>query len=214
MTTHEDAIAAIFASVLEGEAERTTEKVTAALGQGVDAAEILREGLTAAMTNVGERLDRGEVFIPDVLWSAEAMQAGLSHVLPHLTEENAQPAGTVVIGTVQGDTHDIGKNFVGLMLSGAGFAVIDLGADVGPEAFVQAVADNEADFLGMSAMLTTTMPTMVRTLQLLEERGLRSGVQVLVGGAPVTQHYADSIGADGWAIDAPKAVVVARELVK
>jgi 5-methyltetrahydrofolate--homocysteine methyltransferase len=214
MTTPEDAIAKIFASVVEGEAERTGEEVQAALREGVDAEAILREGLTAAMTTVGERLDRGEVFIPDVLWSAEAMQAGLSLVLPHLTEENAQPAGIVVIGTVQGDTHDIGKNFVGLMLSGAGFAVIDLGADVGPEAFVQAVAENEPDFLGMSAMLTTTMPTMIRTLQLLQERGLRSRVKTLVGGAPVTQHYADSIGADGWAIDAPKAVMVARELAE
>jgi 5-methyltetrahydrofolate--homocysteine methyltransferase len=214
MTTNEDAIAKIFASVLEGEADETAAEVQAALDQGIDAEDILREGLTAAMTDVGERLDRGEVFIPDVLWSAEAMQAGLSLVLPHLGEENAQPAGTVVIGTVQGDTHDIGKNFVGLMLSGAGFAVIDLGADVGPEAFVQAVAENEPDFLGMSAMLTTTMPTMIRTLQLLQERGLRSRVKTLVGGAPVTQHYADSIGADGWAIDAPKAVMVARELAE
>ncbi|MHB1345723.1 MAG: corrinoid protein, partial [Thermoleophilia bacterium] len=186
--------------------------VARAVEAGIDPEAILNDGLTAAMATVGEMLDRGEVFIPDVLWSAEAMQEGLSVLLPYLSGDASRSAGTVVIGTVQGDVHDIGKNFVGLMLSGAGFEVVDLGNDVAAEAFVDAIVERGAGFLGMSAMLTTTMPTMAKTAHLLEARGLRAGVRILVGGAPVTQSYADKIGADGWAIDATKAVTVAKEL--
>jgi 5-methyltetrahydrofolate--homocysteine methyltransferase len=205
-------IQGIVAAVLEGEAEPVVAAVTDALAAGFDPEVILNEGLTAAMATVGEMLDRGELYIPDVLWSAEAMQAGLALLLPHLAEGVGRSAGSVVVGTVQGDVHDIGKNFVGLMLSGAGFAVRDLGHDVSADAFADAVAADGAQFLGMSAMLTTTMPVMAKTLELLEARGLRSGVRVLVGGAPVTQAYADKIGADGWAIDASRAVAVAKEL--
>ncbi len=202
----------IVAAVIEGEAEPVAAAVARAVEAGIDPETILNDGLTAAMATVGEMLDRGEVFIPDVLWSAEAMQEGLSVLLPHLSGGASRSAGTVVIGTVQGDVHDIGKNFVGLMLSGAGFEVVDLGNDVAAEAFIEAIVERGAGFLGMSAMLTTTMPTMAKAVQLLEARGLRAGVRILVGGAPVTQGYADRIGADGWAIDATKAVAVAKEL--
>lgn len=202
----------IVEAVIEGEAEPVARAVARAVEAGIDPETILNDGLTAAMATVGEMLDRGEVFIPDVLWSAEAMQEGLSVLLPHLAAGTSRSAGTVIIGTVQGDVHDIGKNFVGLMLSGAGFEVVDLGNDVAAEAFVDAIVECGAGFLGMSAMLTTTMPTMAKTVQLLESQGLRAGVRILVGGAPVTQGYADRIGADGWAIDATKAVAVAKEL--
>ena len=202
----------IIASVIEGESEAVAEKVRAALEDGVNADFILNDCLTPAMVNMGEMLDRGEVFIPDVLWAAAAMQQGLQLLLPHLSGDSSQSAGAIVIGTVQGDVHDIGKNFVGIMLSGAGFEVHDLGHDVPAEAFVQAVAESGARLLGMSAMLTTTMPVMARTIKLLEERGMRDDVRVLVGGAPVTEAYSDKIGADGWAIDATKAVMVAREV--
>lgn len=212
MSNNEALIEEIVGAVIEGEAEPVTAGVTRALEAGIDAETILNDGLTAAMAAVGEMLDRGEVFIPDVLWSAEAMQAGLALLLPHLSDAASHSAGTVVVGTVLGDVHDIGKNFVGLMLSGAGFEVIDLGHDVAAEVFVNTIAERGAGFLGMSAMLTTTMPVMAKTLQLLEARGMRSGVRALVGGAPVTQDYADKIGADGWAIDATKAVAVAKEL--
>ncbi len=212
-TTRHAIIEEIIEAVVEGEPEPVIAGVSRALEAGIDPETVLNDGLTAAMTSVGDMLDRGEVFIPDVLWSAEAMQEGLALLLPHLSEGASRSAGTVVLGTVQGDVHDIGKNFVGLMLSGAGFEVVDLGHDVTAEAFVEAVAEHGAGLLGMSAMLTTTMPVMSRTLQLLEARSLRSGVRVLVGGAPVTQSYADKIGADGWAIDATKAVAVAKELV-
>ncbi len=212
MSNNEALIEEIVGAVIEGEAEPVTAGVTRALEAGIDAETILNDGLTAAMAAVGEMLNRGEVFIPDVLWSAEAMQAGLALLLPHLSDAASHSAGTVVVGTVLGDVHDIGKNFVGLMLSGAGFEVIDLGHDVAAEVFVNTIAERGAGFLGMSAMLTTTMPVMAKTLQLLEARGMRSGVRALVGGAPVTQDYADKIGADGWAIDATKAVAVAKEL--
>ncbi len=202
----------IIAAVIDGEPGPVTTAVSAALEAGEDPESILNDGLTAGMTAVGEMLDQGEIFIPDVLWAAEAMQEGLAVLLPHLAHGVSRSAGTVVIGTVQGDVHDIGKNLVGLMLSGAGFEVRDLGHDVAPEAFVDSVAHNGAGLLGMSAMLTTTMPAMTRTLELLRARGMREKVHVLVGGAPVTQGYADKIGADGWAIDATRAVVVAKEL--
>ena len=212
-TRIETKIEEVIAAVLDGEPEQVVAAVEAALAGGVDPDLILNQGLTAAMATVGGRLDAGEIFIPDVLWSAEAMQEGLAVLLPHLSEGASQSGGTIVIGTVKGDVHDIGKNFVGLMLAGAGFEVVDLGSDVGADAFVDAVTSSGATILGMSAMLTTTMPVMGKTIKLLEERGLRASVHVLVGGAPITQAYADSIGADGWAIDATKAVAVAKELV-
>jgi 5-methyltetrahydrofolate--homocysteine methyltransferase len=210
--TSDAIIQEIIAAVLEGEADPVVAGVERALAAGVDPETILSDGLTAAMAMVGDLLDRGEIYIPDVLWSAESMQAGLALLLPHLAEGVGRSAGSVVIGTVQGDVHDIGKNFVGLMLSGAGFSVHDLGHDVSAEAFTDAVAADGANFLGMSAMLTTTMPVMAKTLDLLQARGLRAGVRVLVGGAPVTQAFADKIGADGWAIDASRAVAIAKEL--
>lgn len=206
-------IEGIVGAVVEGDSEQVRAAVANALDQGLDPRHILDAGLTAAMNLVGARLDAGEIFIPDVLWSAEAMHEGLALLLPLLAPDEKRGAGKVVIGTVEGDIHDIGKNLVGLMLSGAGFEVLDLGSDVSPLEFVEAVVRSGAQIVAMSAMLTTTMPVMSRTLALLEDRGLRGSVEVLVGGAPVTQNHADSIGADGWAIDAPKAIIVAREMV-
>lgn len=203
----------IVGAVVEGDSEQVRAAVAGALDQGLDPRHILDAGLTAAMTLVGEKLDAGEIFIPDVLWSAEAMHEGLALLLPLLTPDEKCSAGKVVIGTVEGDIHDIGKNLVALMLSGAGFEVLDLGSDVSPLDFVEAIVKSSAQLVAMSAMLTTTMPVMSRTLALLEDRGVRKSVGVLVGGAPLTQNHADSIGADGWAIDASKAVVVAREMV-
>ena len=194
MATSEAIIQEIIDAVVEGEPEPVATGVTRALEAGIDPETILNDGLTVAMAAVGEMLDRGEVFIPDVLWSAEAMQEGLALLLPHLSEGAGRSAGTVVIGTVQGDVHDIGKNFVGLMLSGAGFQVHDLGHDVPAEAFVEAIVTYGAQLLGMSAMLTTTMPVMAKTLELLHACGIRASVRVLVGGAPVTQAHADKSG--------------------
>jgi 5-methyltetrahydrofolate--homocysteine methyltransferase len=203
---------AIVDAVIDGDEDRVEEHVRRSLDAGTEADLILERGLTAGMAVVGDKFAAGEAFIPDVLWSASAVQRGISLLLPHLTEESRRSGGRVVIGTVQGDIHDIGMKLVALMLSAAGFHVVDLGSDVSPERFVEQADQTDAHLLCMSAMLTTTMPAMQRTLRLLDERHMRERVRVLVGGAPVTQSYADSLGADGWAIDASRAVSVAMEL--
>ena len=204
---------AIYEAVLDGDATATEAKVTAALEAGVSAADILNNACIAAMREVGRLFEEGEKFVPEMLISARAMKAGVNLLKPHLTQEDISVVGKVVVGTVQGDLHDIGKNLVHMMLEGTGFEVVDLGTDVAPEKFVGAVQEHEPDIVGMSALLTTTMPAMKATIEALSEAGLRDRVKVLIGGAPVTQGFADEIGADGFAPDASSATRKAKELV-
>ena len=184
-----------------------------ALDQSVPATQILEEGLIAGMQVVGERFRAHEIFLPQVLLSARAMSAGVELLEPHLGRTDVRSRGKIVIGTVKGDLHDIGKNLVGIMLAGAGFEVVDLGKDVSPEKFVETARESEADVIGMSALLTTTMPAMKQVISLLKESGLDSSVRTIVGGAPVTEDYAREIGADSYGFDAANAVERVRELV-
>ncbi len=195
-----------------GEMESVVAAVETALARGIPAQEILQDGLMAAMEVVGAKMGREEMYIPEVLHAAKAMEAGLAVLQPQLTTDQLELSGTVVIGTVKGDMHDIGKNLVALLLESAGFSVIDLGIDVDPTVFVDAVRQHQPDFVAMSALLTTTMPMMVDTIAALTEAGLRGDVKVLVGGACVTQEYATQIGADGYGYDAGAAIRVAKEL--
>jgi 5-methyltetrahydrofolate--homocysteine methyltransferase len=189
------------------------EKVRAAMSAGLPATSILNEGMIAAMTEVGKLFEDGEYFVPEMLISARAMQAGLALLKPALKEADIKSAGKVIIGTVKGDLHDIGKNLVAMMLEGAGFEIIDLGTDVSPENFVAAIREHQAQIVAMSALLTTTMPSITTTIHALKEAGVRDQVKVMVGGAPVTDEYAKKIGADGFAADASRAVAVAKSLV-
>ena len=198
-------------AVLEGDADEAARLVQEHLDEGVEALDILDNGLIAAMDEVGARFSAGDLFIPEMLIAAEAMQAGLSLLKPLLVSEDATGRGIVVIGAVKGDLHDIGKNLVALMLEGAGFTVIDLGADVAPEAFVEAAATHHADIVGMSALLVTTMPQMTRTIEKIRAAGLEA--KAIIGGAPVTQAYADEIKADGYASDAPGAVALCKSML-
>lgn len=202
----------IYQNVVDGDAEAVSSGVKAALEAGVAPEEILNKGLIAAMDEVGKLFEEGELFVPEMLIAARAMQAGLVHLKPHLMNADVKSAGTVAIGTVKGDLHDIGKNLVAMMLEGAGFEVKDLGVDVAPEAFVQAAQDG-VQLIGMSALLTTTMSNMETSIQALKAAGLRDKVKVFIGGAPVTQDYASKIGADGFAADASSATRMARQLV-
>ena len=185
----------------------------AALDAGVAPGEILNKGCIAAMGEVGRLFEEGEVFVPEMLIAARAMQAAMNILKPYLTEGEIVSAGKIVIGTVAGDLHDIGKNLVGMMMEGAGFEIVDLGSDVKPETFIEAIREHKPDLIGMSALLTTTMPSMATTIEALTEAGLRDQVKVLVGGAPVTQKFADEIGADGFAPDASSAARKAKELL-
>ncbi|MEA3439361.1 MAG: corrinoid protein, partial [Chloroflexota bacterium] len=189
----------IFNAILEGDNEAAPELVQAAIDDDFDSSMVLNEAMIPAMEEVGSLFEEGEYFVPEMLISARAMQAGLAVLRPYLLEADVQPAGTVVIGTVKGDLHDIGKNLVCMMLEGGGFEIIDLGADVTPEAFIKAIEDHKPDIIGMSALLTTTMPSMRTTIDALTDAGLRERVKIMVGGAPVTQDYADQVGADGYA---------------
>ena len=170
--------------------------------------------MIAAMGEVGRRFEEGEYFVPEMLIAARAMKQGLEILRPHLIEADIQPVGTVIIGTVKGDLHDIGKNLVAMMLEGAGFEVIDLGVDVSPEQFVTSIQEHQPRFVGMSALLTTTMPGIRSTLHAISESGLRDQVVVMIGGAPVTQQFADEIGADIYAPDAASAASRATTLVE
>ena len=199
-------------NIEQGRKDAVLAQVEQYLAEGRPAQEILQQGLIAAMDVVGQKMEQEEMFIPEVLRAAKTMEAGLALLQPHLAVGDLKVSGTVVIGTVKGDLHDIGKNLVAMLLSSAGFQVVDAGINVTPEAFVEKVKETEADFLGMSALLTTTMPQMRETLAALDAAGLRSQVRVLVGGAPVTQGWADEIGADGYASDAGAAIKVAKEL--
>jgi len=207
------ALTRIYKSVLEGDAPGTEANVISALDEGVEAGKILNESLIAAMDEVGKRFENGEYYVPEMLIAARAMQTGLALLKPHLVEAGIESAGKVVIGTVKGDLHDIGKNLVAMMLEGAGFEIIDLGTDVLPDQFTAAVQEHKPHIMGMSALLTTTMQGMKSTIEVLEEAGVRDSVKIIVGGAPVNDDFAQEIGADGYAPDASRAVAVAKSLV-
>ena len=204
---------ALYTSILEGDMAGAPQLVQAALDSGLAADIILNEAMILAMGEVGRLFEEGDYFVPEMLISARAMQAGLAVLKPHLVESGVQPVGKVVIGTVQGDMHDIGKNLVAMMMEGAGFEVIDLGVDVKPETFIEAAQNHGAHIVAMSALLTTTMPKMKVTIDALREAGILDSVQVLVGGAPVTADYAQQIGADGYAADAGQAAALAKSLI-
>ncbi len=208
-----DKYQALFDSILEGDVAGTQAGVNQALAANEDPAEILNQGMIAAMREVGRLFEEGEYYVPEMLIAARAMQAGLTILKPHLVDSGIEPSGRVAVGTVKGDLHDIGKNLVAMMLEGAGFAITDLGTDVAPEKFVAAIQDDGVDIVALSALLTTTMPSMKATIEAISAAGLRDNVIIMVGGAPVTQEYADQIGADGFAADASGAVTVAESLM-
>ncbi len=203
----------IFTGILEGDMPSTQEATQAALDAGMGAGEILNEAMIPAMDEVGRLFEENEYYVPELLIAARAMKAGLAILRPELAASGVEPKGRVALGTVKGDLHDIGKNLVGIMIEGAGFEVVDLGVDVGPEQFVQAVSEQGAQVVGLSALLTTTMPSMQRTVESLQEAGLRDQVKVIIGGAPVTQRYADEIGADGYSRDAASAAKLVKQLL-
>jgi 5-methyltetrahydrofolate--homocysteine methyltransferase len=201
----------IYEGIVNGHHDIVAERVEAALDSGVPARTILEEGMLPAMAEVGRLFEEGECYVPEMMISARAMKAGLAKLRPSMQQTDVQAVGVVALGTVKGDLHDMGKNLVGMMLEGAGFTVRDLGVDVPPEAFV-ATAD-EVDVIGLSALLTTTVGSMKTTLEALDAAGKRPRVKVIVGGAPVTEGYARSIGADGYAADASRAVALTKSLV-
>ena len=203
----------IYAGVIDGQSALVQEKVKDALASGLNPGVILKEGMIAAMREVGRRFEEGEFYVPEMLIAARAMQSGLALLKPHLQESDVKSAGKVVIGTVKGDLHDIGKNLVSMMLEGAGFEILDLGTDVAPEKVVAVVKESSPDIVALSALLTTTMSNMKVTIDALKTAGLRNRVKVIVGGAPVTEAYAQQIGADGFSLNAARAVNVAKNLV-
>ena len=205
-------MSAIATAVKDGRRKIVEQLVKEALEEGAKPEAILNEGLVVGMTELGEMFKNGEVYVPEVLVAARAMKAGTTILKPLLMDANVTSLGTVAIGTVEGDLHDIGKNLVGMMLEGTGFTVVDLGENVSPDTFVQAVRDG-AQIIGMSALLTTTMPMMATTIKALEEAGLRDKVKVMIGGAPITQEYADQIGADSYSTDAASAAELAKRLI-
>jgi 5-methyltetrahydrofolate--homocysteine methyltransferase len=202
----------IYDCILEGDMAGTSQAVQAAIDAGLPAGQIMNEGMIAAMAEVGRLFEEGEYFVPEMLIAARAMKSGLALIQPLLVDSGIEPAGKIAVGTVKGDLHDIGKNLVAMMLEGAGFEIVDLGTDVPPEKFVEA-AKSGVDLIGLSALLTTTMPSMEATIKALVEAGLRDQVKVIIGGAPVTPEYAARIGADGYAPDASQAASLAKTLV-
>ena len=204
-------LSAMSTLVIEGNFADMVDKTNTALEEGLGAEEILNNGLMPGMDHVGVEFKAGNMFVPEVLRSAKAMQESMNIIRPMLADSGVPTAGKVVLGTVKGDLHDIGKNLVGMMCEGAGFEIIDLGKDVEPEAFVNAVKEHKPNILGMSALLTTTMRAMDRTIKALEEAGVRDTVKVMIGGAPVTQDFADQIGADGYAANAASASDMAKQ---
>jgi 5-methyltetrahydrofolate--homocysteine methyltransferase len=201
----------IFDAVLAFDEATVKAKTQAELSAGTEIGSILNDGLISAMDEVGERFSTGELFVPEMLMAAQAMKAGLEILKPHLAEGQRRSKGTVVIGTVKGDLHDIGKNLVSMMMEGAGFEVVDLGVDVESETFVKTAAEKGADVIALSALLTTTMPAMQSTVAAVKEAGMAT--RTIIGGAPVTQAFADQIGADGYSADAPGAVKLVKQLV-
>jgi len=203
----------IAENLIQGKAPQVKELVQKAVDEGEDVQKILNEGLLRGMNVVGDKFKKNEFYIPEVLIAARSMKEGMQILRPLLTEKNIKGVGTVVLGTVKGDLHDIGKNLVRMMLEGAGFEVVDLGVDVAPEKFVQVAEEKNADIIGLSALLTTTMPAMKDVVSSLNKPDLEGKIKVMIGGAPVTQDYADEIGADGYAPDAASAVDKAKELL-
>ena len=208
-----DYLEQISTAVIEGNLDDIADLTKEALDEGLMAGEILNKGLMPGMDHVGVEFKAGNMFVPEVLRSARTMQIAMDTLKPLLAEAGVKAAGKVLLGTVKGDLHDIGKNLVGMMCEGAGFEVKDLGKDITPEAFVQAVKEFEPDIVGMSALLTTTMRAMESTIKVLQEAGVRDKVKIMVGGAPVTQAFADQIGADGYASNAASAVELAKRLL-
>lgn len=204
-----DFLEKIKLSILDGNLEDCQSVVQQAMDAGLSADDILKKGLVPAMAEVGRLFEEGEYFVPEMLIAARAMQGGLNLLKPLLVSEKVEPVGRVVIGTVKGDLHDIGKNLVAIMMEGAGFEIVDLGTDVPVEKFVNEVKEKKADILAMSALLTTTMTTMPAVINALKDAGIRDGVKVMVGGAPVTQEFAAQIGADGYTPDASQAARLA-----
>jgi 5-methyltetrahydrofolate--homocysteine methyltransferase len=203
----------ISAAVIEGALDEIEDLTEDALDDGISAEDILNKGLMPGMDHVGIEFKAGNMFVPEVLRSARTMQSSMDILKPLLAESGAKMVGKVLLGTVKGDLHDIGKNLVGMMCEGAGFEVKDIGKDIAPEDFVEAVKEFEPDIVGMSALLTTTMRAMGNTIKVLEEAGLRDKVKIMIGGAPVTQAFAEQIGADGYAPDAASASDLAKEFV-
>ena len=197
-------------AVLAGDAKTSRAVTELALNEGAEALKMVNDYMVPAMDEVGRRFECNEYFVPELLLSARAMKAALELIRPRLAAAGAQPVGRVAIGTVKGDLHDIGKNLVAAMLEGGGFEVIDLGVNVSPEKFIEAVKEKNANVIAMSALLTTTMPSMKTTIEALKQAGVRDQVKVLIGGAPITQKYAEEIGADGYSDNAPGAVSLAR----
>jgi 5-methyltetrahydrofolate--homocysteine methyltransferase len=202
----------IYEAILDGDMGIVPTNVQSALDAGISVSDILIKGMIGAMEEVGRLFQEGEYFVPEMLLAAHSMKAGLSVLQPHLVNTGVEPIGKVVLGSVDGDMHDIGKNLVAMMLEGAGFQVVDLGTDVSAAQFVEAVKEG-ADILGLSALLTTTLPSMESTIRAIEAAGLREDVKIIVGGAPVTTDYAHQIGADGYAKDASQAVKVAKSFI-
>ena len=200
-------------ATIAGNMDNTVAGIEKALSDGMTPGDIIQNGLIEAMGVVGEKFKNNEIYVPEMLIAARAMKAGLEKLKPLMVDGDVETLATVVLGTVKGDLHDIGKNLVGIMMEGAGMQVFDIGVDISPEKFVEAVKENKPQFVGMSALLTTTMPAMKETLEALEESGVRGDVKVLVGGAPVTQKFADEIGADGYAENAAEVVDRIKEML-
>jgi len=203
----------LYDAVINGDAKTTQALTQEALAAGVDPLKLVNEQMIPAMDEVGRRFECSEYFVPELLISARAMKAALELIRPLLTARGDQPAGRVAIGTVKGDLHDIGKNLVASLLEGGGFEVIDLGVNVPPEKFIAAIKERQANIVAMSALLTTTMPAMKSTIEALKQAGVRDQVKVLIGGAPITQKYADEIGADGYSENAVGAVALAKKTI-
>jgi len=204
---------AIADAVMSGRAKVVKQLVTDAVAEGCTADQILNEALVVGMMELGEKFKNNEVYVPEVLIAARAMKAGMTIIKPLLLDSGVEMKGVVAIGTVKGDLHDIGKNLVAMMLEGAGFTVVDLGVDVGAEQYIDAIKNQGAQIIGMSALLTTTMTSMKEIIDAITEAGLRDQVKVMIGGAPITQEYADEIGADGYSIDAASAAELAKQLI-
>ena len=203
----------IAAAVEAGKSKQVGGLVEQALAEGVEATVILNEGMIKAMGVVGEKFKNNEIFVPEMLIAARAMKKGVEIIAPYLAKQGVEPIGTIILGTVAGDLHDIGKNLVGMMIEGAGFKVLDLGVDVPPEKFIEVMkATPNCKVVALSALLTSTMPAITSTIKAIEESGLRGTVKIMVGGAPVTQAFADEIGADGYSEDAASAAQLAKKL--
>jgi len=206
----------IYDAVMEYDEEEVPELIQKELDAGTDVRKVLDEGLIAALDVIGERFSAGTIFVPEMLMAAEAVQAGLDLLRPLLVDTGAKPVGTVILGTVKGDLHDIGKNLVGMMFEGAGFNLIDLGTDVDAEQFITAAQENDADIVAMSGLLTTSMPEMQRAVEAVKEANKTRNINVktMVGGPPINEEFAAKIGADGYGMDAPSAVDRARRFVE